>query len=121
MNSLLEEKTTSTSQGKTEEITLKNRPIDDRNGAGDSDSPKKKESKHGFKKSKSSSKSKTTQYASKEDLNTLSDKICDLTDLVTTSFQKWGPMINEISHAYSDYQQGRSTNYDSDESDDTRS
>ena len=49
MNSLLEEKTASTSQGKTEEITLKNRPIDDRNGAGDSDSPKKKESKHGFK------------------------------------------------------------------------
>ena len=30
-------------------------------------------------------------------------------------------MINEISHAYSDYQQGRSTNYDSDESDDGQS
>ena len=30
-------------------------------------------------------------------------------------------MINEISHAYSDYQQGRSTNYDSDDSDDGRS
>ena len=60
MNSLLEEKTAPTSQGKTEEITLKNRPIDDRNGAGDSDSPKKKESKHGFKKSKSSSKFRFT-------------------------------------------------------------
>ena len=41
--------------------------------------------------------------------------MCDLTDLVTTSFQKWGPIISEISRAYSDHHNGRSrSNYDSD-------
>ena len=48
--------------------------------------------------------------------------MCDLTDLVITSLQKWGPMISEINQAYSEYHNGRSrSNYDSDESDDGRS
>ena len=56
MKSLLKDKSESAFQGKTEEITLKNRPIGDRaTGAGDSDSQVvtiKKESKLGFTKSK---------------------------------------------------------------------
>ena len=78
MNALLEEISETVSQGKIEENTSNGKPNDDRdNSAGDSDSHevtiKKRESKHGFTKSKSSSSAKfKSSYASKDDLNSLS-------------------------------------------------
>ena len=99
--------------------TSKSKPNDDRdNSAGDSDSHevtiKKRESKHGFTKSKSSSTAKSkSSYASKDDLNSLSAYRSGY-HFISEVGALWF-MIREISQAYSDYHNGRSrSNNDSD-------
>ena len=78
-------------------------------------SSSKKESKHGYSKTKSSS----SKWASQDDFKLLSSQMSNLTDLVTDSFKKWGPIITEMSQAYSDYQNNIDDSCESDDADDS--
>ena len=80
-----------------------------------SSSKYKKELKHGYSKTKSSSMSK---WASQDDFKILSSKMSNLTDLVADSFKKWGPIITEMSQAYSDYKNSKDDLCESDDAND---
>ena len=50
-------------------------------------------------KSGSSTRSKASTFATRSDLSKISKQMDELTTLVTNSFQKWGPIITEVSEA----------------------
>ena len=60
-----------------------------------------------------------SKWASQDDFKILSSKMSDLTDLVADSFQKWGPIITEISQAYSEYKNSKDDSCESDDADDS--